>query len=91
MTRNLDKRVELMIPIEDKSAKKRLLDILDAAFMDNCNAFEITSDGSSRRLERAKSKKRFRMQEHLQKQARKAAKARSHERSTTFEPHRPST
>ena len=90
MTRNLDKRVELMIPIEDKPSKKRLLDILDAAFKDNCNGFRILNDGSSQRIERTKGKKRFRMQEHLQREAKKAAKARAHERSTTFEPHRPS-
>ncbi len=90
MTRNLDKRVELMIPIEDGPSKKRLIDILDAAFKDNCNAFRILDNGSSQRIERPKGKKRFRMQEHLQNQARTAAKTRAHERSTTFEPHRPS-
>ncbi|MFK7909585.1 MAG: polyphosphate kinase 1 [Akkermansiaceae bacterium] len=90
MTRNLDKRVELMIPIEDAACKKRLLDILEAAFRDNCNAFQIIDNGSSQRIERSKGRKKFRMQEHLQKLARKAAKASAHERSTTFEPHRPS-
>ena len=90
MTRNLDKRVELMVPIEDKENKKRLLQILDTAFKDNCNSYEILPDGSSKQTQHAKGKKRFRMQEHLQKQATKAARARSHERSTTFEPHRPS-
>ena len=89
MTRNLEKRVELMIPIEDKPSKKRLLDILEAPFKDNCNAFSVLSDGSSERIERQKGRKRFRMQEHLQQQAHRAAKARAHERSTTFEPHRP--
>lgn len=91
MTRNLDKRVELMIPIEDAASKKRLTGILEAAFKDNCNAFRIIEDGTGPRIGRAKGKKRFRMQEHLQKQARKAAKARAHERSTTFEPHRPAS
>ena len=89
MTRNLDKRVELMIPIEDKASRKRLQTILDAAFKDNCNGFEILENGSSRRVSREKGQKRFRMQEQLQRQARKAAKARAHERSTTFEPHTP--
>lgn len=89
MTRNLEKRVELMIPIEDKACRKRLLGILDAAFKDNCNGFEILENGSSRRIARKKGQKRFRMQEELQRQARKSAKARAHERSTTFEPHTP--
>jgi len=90
MTRNLDKRVELMIPIEDKTSRKRLLSILEDAFKDNCNSYEILDDGTSRRIERAKGKKRFRMQEHLQQQARKIARASAHQRSTTFEPHTPS-
>lgn len=89
MTRNLDKRVELMIPIEDKPSRKRLMSILEAAFKDNCNAHEILRDGSSRRIERPKGKKRFRLQEKLQQQAKQAAQASAHERSTTFEPHTP--
>lgn len=89
MTRNLDKRVELMISIEDKTCRKRLLEILDAAFKDNCNGFEILENGSSRRIVREKGQKRYRMQEKLQRQATKSAKARAHERSTTFEPHTP--
>ncbi|MBT8035935.1 MAG: polyphosphate kinase 1 [Verrucomicrobiae bacterium] len=90
MTRNLDKRVELMIPIEDKTCRKRLQDILNAAFKDNSNGFEILPDGSSQRVERSKGQKRFRMQDHLQQQAKRTARARAHERSTTFEPHTPS-
>ena len=89
MTRNLDKRVELMIPIEDKASRKRLQTILDAAFKDNCNGFEILENGSSRRIMKKKGQKRYRMQEQLQGQAHKAAKARAHERTTTFEPHTP--
>ena len=89
MTRNLDKRVELMIPIEDKASRKRLQTILDAAFKDNCNGFEILENGSARRITKKKGQKRYRMQEQLQRQAHKAAKARAHQRSTTFEPHTP--
>lgn len=89
MTRNLDKRIELMIPIEDPACKKRLQGILDAAFKDNSNGFEILPDGTSSRISPKKGKKKFRMQEHLQQQAKKSARTRAHERSTTFEPHTP--
>ena len=89
MTRNLDKRVELMIPIEDKTCRKRLLTILESAFKDNCNSYQILEDGTSRQIIKKKGQKRFRMQEQLQNQARKSAKARAHQRSTTFEPHTP--
>ena len=89
MTRNLDKRVELMIPIEDKTCRKRLLTILESAFKDNCNSYQILEDGTSRQIIKKKGQKRFRMQEQLQNQAHKSAKARAHQRSTTFEPHTP--
>lgn len=89
MTRNLEKRVELMIPILDKSAKKRLIDILHLAFDDNSNAHVIQADGSSVRKDRGK-KKAVRMQATLQKAAEKATKAHAFKQATTFEPHTPS-
>ncbi|NNC88844.1 MAG: polyphosphate kinase 1 [Akkermansiaceae bacterium] len=89
MTRNLEKRVELMVPIEDKPSRRRLVRILETAFKDNTNSFEILKDGTSRRLERPKGQKRLRMQEVLYQNAVEAAKARENERAATFEPHRP--
>jgi polyphosphate kinase len=90
MTRNLEKRVELMIPIEETALKRRLIRILDAFFQDNTQASLLLPDGSSQRVARVKGRKAFRAQEHFQQQAKKAAKAREHERAMTFEPHVPS-
>lgn len=89
MTRNLEKRVELMIPIEAAPLKRRLIRILDAYFQDNTQASRILPDGTSQRLTRAKGKKAFRVQEYFYQQAKQAAKAREHERAMTFEPHVP--
>ena len=89
MTRNLEKRIELMIPIEEPALKRRLLKVLDAYFLDNTQASRLLPDGSSLRLVRAKGQKAFRVQDHFYQQARKAAKAREHERAMTFEPHVP--
>jgi polyphosphate kinase len=89
MTRNLEKRVELMIPIEVPALKRRLVRILDAYFQDSVQASKILPDGTSRRVVREKGKKAFRVQEHFYQQARQAAKAREHERAMTFEPHIP--
>jgi polyphosphate kinase len=89
MTRNLEKRVELMIPIEESAMKRRLMRILDAFFQDNTQAYRLLPDGSSRRIVRAKGQKAFRAQEHFYQQARKLARAREHERAMTFEPHVP--
>jgi len=89
MTRNLDKRIELMIPIEEAAMKRRLARMLEAFFQDNTQAYRLLPDGSCQRLTRAKGKKSFRVQDHFYQQARIAAKAREHERAMTFEPHVP--
>lgn len=89
MTRNLEKRVELMIPIEEPQLKRRLVRILEAFFQDNTQASRLLPDGSSQRIVRGKRQKTFRAQELFYQHARNAAKAREHERSMTFEPHVP--
>ena len=89
MTRNLEKRVELMIPIETSKLKKRVIRILEACFKDNVQSYDILHDGSSSRIQRKKGAKRFRVQEHFYTEACKAARDRQHERAMTFEPHVP--
>lgn len=89
MIRNLEKRVELMIPIEEKSIKRRLIKILETYFKDNQNAYRIQADGSSKPVAPKKGEKPFRAQEYFHTQAKRAAKAREHERAMTFEPHVP--
>lgn len=89
MGRNLDRRVELMIPVEDSRARRRILRLLEAFFQDNTQASRILPDGSSERLRPAAGEKKFRAQEHFFREARRAAKAREHERAMTFEPHVP--
>ncbi|MFD2255607.1 polyphosphate kinase 1 [Luteolibacter algae] len=89
MTRNLEKRVELMIPIDEKTIKRRLIKILEAYFRDNQNAYHILPDGSSEPITPKRGEKAFRAQEYFYTQAKRVAKAREHERSMTFEPHVP--
>jgi polyphosphate kinase len=89
MTRNLEKRVELMIPIAEPSLKRRLIRILETYFNDDTQASRILPNGSSIRVTKPTRGKGLRAQEHFYQQAKKAAKAREHERAMTFEPHRP--
>lgn len=89
MTRNLEKRVELLVPIEEKAIKRRLIRILEAFFKDNQNACRILPDGTSQPIPQKRGQKPFRAQEHFYQQAKRAAKARQHELSMTFEPHVP--
>ncbi len=90
MSRNLDRRVELMIPIEDRQLAHRVRDILDACFRDNTQSYLLQPDGSSRPL-RGSGQKTFRMQLHLQKQALIRARARERHSRLMLEPHRPRT
>jgi polyphosphate kinase len=89
MSRNLDRRIELMIPIEDASIKRRLAGLLKNCFADNCNAHELLADGKSKIIVAAKGQKSFRAQLHFYREAKRSAKKREHERSLTFEPHTP--
>jgi polyphosphate kinase len=50
MPRNLDHRVEMAVPIEAPELKAELLDVLERAFHDNLNAWELDGDGRWRRL-----------------------------------------
>lgn len=86
MSRNLDRRVELMIPIENPQLSRRVRDILDACFKDNCQASLITEEGSEPVPQK---KRRFAMQAHLQRQARLRARTLERAKKQMLEPHRP--
>jgi polyphosphate kinase len=89
MTRNLEKRVELMTPIVDRASKKLLISILKSCFRDNQNGYLIQPDGSSKRIEREKGEGRFRMQDHLTQLFARQAAAAQQARSSSLEPHLP--
>lgn len=46
MTRNLDKRLEVLFPVTDPSQQKRLMDILQTFFRDNVKARRLLPDGT---------------------------------------------
>lgn len=52
MQRNLDRRVELVFPIEDEDLKPRIEEILDLLLSDNWNARYMQPDGSYQRADR---------------------------------------
>lgn len=77
MTRNLDKRVELMFPIETEEHKARILYSLRAMFRDNVRARVLRADGTYERKAASPGEPAFRVQEHLQEDAhRRAARER---------------
>lgn len=89
MSRNLERRVELMVPIEDKKLARRAMDILSACFRDNTQAYLIGPDGGSTPITAAEGEPLFRMQEFLQSQAQQHARTRERNSRTSLVPHRP--
>jgi polyphosphate kinase len=71
MTRNLDKRVELMFPIEETEHRAKVLHALRAMFRDTVKARWLGSDGIYTRREPAAGEPPFRVQQHLQDEARR--------------------
>ena len=88
MPRNLDRRVELLVPIQDPTARKRLIDILETYLRDNVKSATLLSDGTMTRAKVSSKKTRFRSQESLYQKAVAAVKEDEQSRRTVFEPHR---
>ena len=64
MPRNLDRRVEVMVPVEAKTVHQQVLDqIMLGNMMDNVQSYEILPDGTSRRVSVEKGDQPFNAQE----------------------------
>ena len=69
MSRNLDRRVELMFPVDDPAHKATILQALRAMFRDNVKARHLRPDGSYERPPRPEGEPPFRVQQYLQEEA----------------------
>ncbi|HAA71980.1 MAG: polyphosphate kinase 1 [Planctomycetaceae bacterium] len=87
MPRNLDRRIELLIPIEHPGSKRRLIRILDTYFRDNVKARRLLPDGTYEAVREGSQKGSVRSQELLYQEACELAATREF-RPTVFEPHR---
>ncbi|MDR2802720.1 MAG: polyphosphate kinase 1 [Treponema sp.] len=65
MTRNLERRVELMFPVIDKEIKYRVSAVLDLFFKDNSHAHTLGTDGAWRRMRPALGEECFQVQKYL--------------------------
>ncbi|MFU0833287.1 MAG: Polyphosphate kinase [Oscillospiraceae bacterium] len=74
MPRNLDRRVELVFPVEDTFLRDRVIRIIDLLLKDNQNAREMTSDGTYSRVDR-RGKIPLSCQDELMKLAQQYAKS----------------
>ena len=86
MTRNLDRRVELMFPLDGEAHKAQVLHALRSMFRDNVKARQLGADGVYRRVTPQSGDAPFRVQQVLLEEAqRRAAQARERA-GVTFEP-----
>ena len=87
MPRNLDKRLELMVPVEDAVCRDRLIRILEVHMADTCSSWALQEDGSYEKVS-AKGGA-VRSQQVFYEQACEAAAESARRRRTRFKPHRP--
>ena len=89
MPRNLERRVELLVPIEDRALRTRLINVLENYFDDNVKARRLNSDGSYSRVKQGKNAP-HRAQEVLFRETCEIGRLAENSRRTVFEPHRAS-
>ena len=67
MPRNLDRRIEVLVPVESARARQELNSLLDSVFADTTNAWELQPDGTYRRLSPGKDAKTYTHQAAMQR------------------------
>ncbi len=90
MPRNLDRRIELLVPIADPGCHQKLKSILETYFQDTVKARKLTSTGTFVRVKPSGRGKGVRSQELLYRRAQDSVRRAAQRRKTAFEPHRPS-
>jgi len=71
MGRNLDRRIEVVVPVHDPELQARLFEVLDLVFADDTNAWEL---GSDRRWRRVPNTHGVNSQDRLKELARERAR-----------------
>jgi polyphosphate kinase len=77
MPRNLDRRIEVLVPVEDSRLRSDLAEVLDALLVDTRFSWELDADGDWHRTEPKGRAKPVSAQEVLMARATKRAKKRS--------------
>ena len=89
MPRNLDRRIELMVPVEDPPGAEKLAQILETCLADTKQAWTLRPDGSYERRQPDAKHPALRCQEEFQRRAAARAAEAAQQQAPTFEPLRP--
>jgi polyphosphate kinase len=89
MPRNLDRRIELMCPVEDPEGAEKLSQILETCLADTKQAWRLLPGGSYERRQPDSKHPALRCQETFQKRAEARAAAAAQQQAPVFEPQRP--
>ena len=65
MSRNLERRVEVMFPVQDDKIRSEFVDRLNSYFRDNCQARILDSNGDWKKVEPAPGEALFRVQKDM--------------------------
>ena len=88
MPRNLDRRIELLVPIDEPACRNRLIDILSCYFKDRIKGRRLQLDGTWQPIDKRASSLKVPAQEWLYTQTRQLFERAEISRKTAFEPHR---
>lgn len=86
MPRNLDRRIELMVAVEDQECRDRLIRILETCMQDNVKGRRLMPDGSYERVKPKSRKDLVRSQRVFHREARDSADQDEKMRQKLFEP-----
>lgn len=89
MPRNLDRRIELLVPVESPRWRKRLIRVLQTYFKDNRSAWNLTASGRWKRIKPASQDEQIQAQRVLYEAAVGAVNQADQHRRTAFETHDP--
>ncbi len=89
MLRNLERRIELMVPIVDKACRRKVMESLESSLADNVKSWALLSDGEYERVRRPHGQRKIRSQEEQYEKAALAARQAKRAMRTVYEPHVP--
>ncbi len=86
MPRNLDRRIELLVAVEDAGCRERLIRILDTCMQDNVKGRKLMPDGSYECMKPKSRKDKVRSQQVFYRAARDSADQDEHVLQKVFDP-----